>query len=372
MRVRAAVVEEKSGPFVFRELDLEAPRPNEVLVRIVAAGICQTDLHVRNQDYPVPLPLVLGHEGAGVVESVGAGVKGVTVGDHVVLSYPSCGECRFCRSGQNAYCEHAFEICFGGSRLDGSNALRWPAGAARSRTVHGHFFGQSSFATYAVADASNVVKVPKDLPLELLAPLGCGFQTGAGAVLNSLQVRQGSSIAIFGTGAVGMAAIMAARAAGATVIIAVDIKPKRLALARELGATHAINAREEDTAQQIKRITRIGADYVLEITARPEMLKLAVDVLAPLGTAALIGGAPAGTQAPVDMNTLLNGRTARGIIQGDAVPQVFIPKLIQMYQAEQFPFDRLVRFYDFDFIDRAVADAQSGQTIKPVLRIGTA
>jgi aryl-alcohol dehydrogenase len=372
MLVRAAVVEEKSGPFVFRELTLEAPRPNEVLVRIVAAGICQTDVHVRNQEYPVPLPLVLGHEGAGVVESVGAGVKGVAVGDHVVLSYPSCGECRYCRGGHNAYCEHAFEICFGGSRLDGSNALRWPEGAAQSGTVHGHFFGQSSFATYAVADASNVVRVPSDLPLELLAPLGCGFQTGAGAVMNSLQVRPGSSIAVFGTGSVGLAAIMAARAAGAAVIIAVDINPRRLTLAQELGATHSIDGRDGDTAAQIKQITRIGADYVLEITARPEMLKLAAEVLAPLGTAALIGGAPAGTQARIDMNTLLNGRTVRGIIQGDAVPQVFIPMLIQMYKAGSFPFDRLVRFYDFDFINRAIEDAQNGQSIKPVLRIETA
>jgi aryl-alcohol dehydrogenase len=372
MLVHAAVVEEKSGPFVFRELTLEAPRPNEVLVRIVAAGICQTDVHVRNQEYPVPLPLVLGHEGAGVVESIGAGVKGVAVGDHVVLSYPSCGECRYCRGGHNAYCEHAFEICFGGSRLDGSNALRWPEGAAQKGTIHGHFFGQSSFATYAVADASNVVKVPSDLPLDLLAPLGCGIQTGAGAVFNSLKVRPGSSIAVFGTGSVGLAAVMAARVAGAAVIIAVDVNPRRLALARELGATHAINGRDGDTAEQIKRITRIGADHVLEITARPEMLKLAAEVLAPLGTAALVGGAPAGTQASVDMNTLLNGRTVRGIIQGDAVPQVFIPTLIQMYKAGVFPFDRLVRFYDFEFINRAIEDAQNGQSIKPVLRIGTA
>jgi aryl-alcohol dehydrogenase len=154
MRVRAAVVEEKSGPFVFRDLDLSSPRPNEVLVRIVAAGICQTDNHVRNQDYPVPLPLVLGHEGAGVVESVGEGVRGVAVGDHVVLSYPSCEECRYCRSGNNAYCEHSFQICLGGSRLDGSNALSWPKHAAQSGTMHGHFFGQSSFATHAIADAS--------------------------------------------------------------------------------------------------------------------------------------------------------------------------------------------------------------------------
>jgi D-arabinose 1-dehydrogenase-like Zn-dependent alcohol dehydrogenase len=219
LRIRAAVVERKSGPFVFRELDLDEPRVDEVLVRIVATGICQTDIHVRNEEYPVPLPLVLGHEGAGVVEPVGAGVGGLKAGDHVVMSYPSCGHCRFCHGGHNAYCEHTFEMCFGGSRLDGSNALHWPHDDPSAEVIHGAFFGQSSFATYAVASASSVVKVPGDLLLELLAPLGCGFQTGAGAVLNSLQVRAGSSLAVFGAAAVGLAAIMAAKIAGAAPII---------------------------------------------------------------------------------------------------------------------------------------------------------
>ncbi|AGI23156.1 aryl-alcohol dehydrogenase [Pseudomonas sp. ATCC 13867] len=287
----------------------------------------------------------------------------------MVLSYPSCEECRYCRSGHNAYCEHAFEICFGGSRLDGSNALGWPEGEAHEAAMHGHFFGQSSFATHAVVDQSSVVKVPDDLPLELLAPLGCGFQTGAGAILNSLEVRPGSHVAVFGTGAVGLAAIMAAKVAGAASIIAVDINASRLAVARELGATHTINGRDGNTAEQIRGITGIGADYVLEITARPEMLKLAVDVLAPLGTAALIGGAPAGAEAPVDMNVLLNGRMARGIIQGDAVPQVFIPRLIELYRAGQFPIDRLVRFFDFEQINDAVEQARKGDAIKAVLRV---
>ncbi|NDW07998.1 alcohol dehydrogenase catalytic domain-containing protein [Jiella pacifica] len=228
MRVRAAVIEEKAGPFVFRDLHLDDPRATEVLVKIHSVGICQTDIHVRNQDYPVPLPLVLGHEGAGIVEKVGAGVKGIEAGDPVVLSFPSCQECSYCRTGRNAYCEHAFEICFGGSRLDGSNALHWPDGAGQNKAIHGHFFGQSSFATYALADQSNVVKVPSDLPLELLAPLGCGFQTGAGAILNALQVAPGSHTAIFGVGAVGLSAIMAARIAGAA-----SISLSRLGLSRE-------------------------------------------------------------------------------------------------------------------------------------------
>jgi aryl-alcohol dehydrogenase len=249
------------------------------------------------------------------------------------------------------------------NRLDGSNALA-------QDSAHGHFFGQSSFATYALANERNVVKVPDDMQLELAGPLSCGMQTGAGAVLNALRVPAGASLAVFGAGGVGLAAIMAARYAGASTIIAVDVNDERLALAAELGATHLINGRTADVRSKVMHIASSGADFVLELTGQPQMLKLAVDVLAQTGTASLIAGAPAGAEAAVDMNQLLNGRTVRGIIQGDAIPQVFIPKLIEMYKAVKFPFDRLVRFYDFDDINTAFADAKSGQAIKPVLRIG--
>lgn len=367
MRIRAAVVERKEGPFLIQDLELAGPQPSELVVRIVATGICQTDVHVRNQDYPVPLPLVLGHEGAGVVERVGDGVRGIAPGDRVVLSYPSCGLCRACRTGHNPYCEHGYHLCFGGARLDGSTALGRPGGEA----VHGHFFGQSSFASHVLADTSNVVKVDDDLPLELLGPLGCGFQTGAGAVLVALNVRPGASLAVFGTGAVGLAAVMAARIAGADPIIAVDVHSGRLSLAVDLGATHAVNVRDSGVAEQIKGIVRQGLDHVIESSARPEMLGLALKVLAPLGTAALVGGAPAGAEASLDMNALLNGRSVRGVVQGDAVPQVFIPELIGHYRSGRFPFDRLVRFYDFDEINQAVEDTKGGDTIKAVLRIGS-
>jgi aryl-alcohol dehydrogenase len=355
---------------VLQELEMDAPRANEILVRIVATGICQTDVHVRNRTQAAGLPIVLGHEGAGVVEEVGAEVTAVRAGDHVVLSYDACGHCRFCLSGRYPYCEHAMAINFGGSRLDGTNALHRPGGMPAGGDVHGHFFGQSSFATYALATQRNVIKVPTDLRLELLAPLGCGLQTGAGAVMNSLRVSANSSIAIFGTGAVGLAAVMAAHIVGASPIIGVDIIPQRLALAAELGATHTIDARKEDVRQRIADITGSGVDYVLEITARPEMLKLAVEVLAMCGVAGQIGGAPRGTEAPISMSHLLLGRSVRGIVQGDSIPWTFIPRLIEMYRAGKFPFDRLVRFYDFKDINQAVTDAGSGETIKPVLRIG--
>ncbi|MFJ7419087.1 NAD(P)-dependent alcohol dehydrogenase [Streptomyces uncialis] len=368
--VRAAVTEGKGAPFVFEYLELDtALRPDEVLVKVVATGVCQTDIHVRDQALPVPLPAVLGHEGAGIVERVGDGVTSVAPGDRVVMSYQACGHCRPCRSGNPAYCAVSFPANFGGARLDGSNALRRTPEAGGGE-IHGHFFGQSSFATHALATERNVVKVDDGIPLELLAPLGCGLQTGAGAVLNSLRIPAGASVVVIGTGTVGLAAVMAAKATGAAPVIAVDIVPERLALAAELGATHTVNAKDEDTAARIAEITGGGADYVLEITARPEMLTLAVDALAPLGTAALIGGAPAGARAEVDMNALLGGRTVRGIAQGDSVPQLFIPQLIELYQAGRFPFDRLITPYGFDEINEAVEDTRTGAVIKPVLRIG--
>lgn len=363
------MIEKIGAPFEIEEIELEGPRTDEILVRIVAVGICQTDIHVRDRAQPAGLPIVLGHEGSGVVEEIGAAVAAVKPGDRVVLSYDACGRCRFCLSGRYPYCEHAMAINFGGSRLDGTNALH-RIGRPAWGEIHGHFFGQSSFATYALVTERNVVKVPNDLPLELLGPLGCGLQTGAGAVLNSLRVPVNSGIAIFGTGAVGLSAVMAARAAGANPIIGVDLVPKRLALAAELGATHTIDARKEDIRQRIVEITGSGVDFVLEITAEPRMFKLAVDVLAPCGTAGQIGGGAPGAEAPISMNRLLLGRSVRGIVQGDSIPRVFIPKLIEMYRSGKFPFDRLVRFYDFKDINQAVADAASGETIKPILRVG--
>jgi aryl-alcohol dehydrogenase len=369
MRIRAAVVEEKGAAFTFEDLELDAPNVNEVLVRIVAVGICQTDVHMQHQEYPVPMPIVLGHEGAGIVERTGSAVRGIVPGDKVVLSFPSCGHCNSCLAGSEAYCVHSFALCFGGQRLDGSNALHRHSAVGEVQTVHGHFFAQSSFATYSLALESNVVKVPDDMPLQLLGPLGCGFQTGAGAVFNSLRVDVNSSIAVFGVGAVGLAAVMAARVAGASRIIAVDINDEHLQLAKELGATTTLNSKREPSAETIKSIEPLGLDYVLELTARPEMLKLAVDVLAPRGTAALVGGAPAGTEASIDMNLLLNGRTLRGIIQGDSVPRLFIPKLIELYRSGRFPIDKLIRFYDFAQINEAIEDMRRGRTIKAVLKV---
>ncbi len=351
-KIRAAVIREP-GSLQIEALEMEGPREDEALVRLKATGICHTDIDFCD-DWSGP-PAVLGHEGSGTVAEVGKRVTAVKPGDHVVLSYQSCGQCRPCRDGRPVHCEHFWEANFGFARLDGSNALE------RSG-VQGHFFGQSSFATHALATERNLVKVHKNLPLDLLAPLGCGLQTGAGTVMNSLNVPQWASIAIFDTGAVGLAAVMAARIAGAEPIIGVDINPARLKLALELGATKVINSRDEDVAARIKKDTGGGVDYVLEITGDSSMYHLALEVLKAQGTVALIA-------RPNGSASLSKGRKTLSIIQGDAVPQDFIPQLIELYRAGQFPFDRLVKFYDFSEINQAMADARQGDTIKPALRI---
>ncbi|MFZ0776110.1 MAG: NAD(P)-dependent alcohol dehydrogenase [Xanthobacteraceae bacterium] len=365
-QIRAAVVRGKGGPFQIETLTVDQPREDEVLVRIVATGMCHTDIVIRDQVYPVPLPIVLGHEGAGIVERVGSAIRKVIPGDHVVLSFMSCGHCARCAMGQPAYCERGHPLCFGGTREDGSTALR----DGRSEPVHDHFFGQSSFGTYALASERTVVKVPKDLPLERLGPLGCGIQTGAGSVMNALKIGTGAGFAAFGSGSVGLSAIMAARIVGATTIIAVDVVASRLALAKELGATHMVNAADADPVSEIRAITNGGVDFALESTGRPEVVRQAIDVLGTRGTCGIVGAAPIGTTASFDMGGLMSpGKTIRGIIQGDSVPNLFIPQLIELHRQGRFPFDRLIKFYSFDDINQAAADSEAGTAIKPVLRM---
>jgi len=362
MEIKAAVVREK-GAFVIEDLELEEPRDNEVLVRMVACGVCHTDLIARDQYVPVPLPAVLGHEGAGVVERVGSRVTKVQPGDHVAMSYLSCGSCGSCEKGAPTHCDTFMPANFSGARLDGSLTLR-----KGQDKVHGSFFGQSSFASHSLASERNVVKVPKDLPLEIMGPLGCGIQTGAGGVMNSLKARPGSSIAVFGAGSVGISAIMAAVVSGCTKIIAVDINDDRLTLAKEFGATHAINSAKTDPVAEVVGITGRGLDYSLDCTGVPVVLRSAFDSLATGGVCGLIGAAPAGAEVGLTMQSVLNGRTLMGIVEGDSVCDVFIPLLIELYRQGRFPFDRMVTFYPFEEINRAAEDSEKGKTLKAVLK----
>ena len=364
MKIQAAVATAPSTPLEIRELELDEPRADEVTVRLVASGVCHTDAIVRDQWYPVPLPAVLGHEGSGVVTAVGAGVTDLAVGDKVVLAPASCGVCGQCITGHPQYCVDFYALNFGGSRTDGSSSL-----SAGGERISSNFFGQSSFATFTNARARNAVKVADDAPLELLGPLGCGIMTGSGAVLNVLRPAPGESIAIFGTGAVGLAGMLAAVAAGATTIIMVDIVPERLEFAKELGATHVVNSREVDPVEQIREITGgRGVQFALDTTGVPQVFAQMTKSLAIRGHGALVGAAKLGTEAPFDIGTLLtSGINISMVVEGDSVPREFIPRLISLYERGLFPFDKLVKQYEFSEINTAFADSESGATIKPVL-----
>jgi aryl-alcohol dehydrogenase len=367
MEIKAAVVFEQSGEFIIEPLEISEPNDDEVLVRIAGVGICHTDLAARDLHLPIPptrtLPSVFGHEGAGVVEKVGARVTKVKPGDHVVLSWDCCGACTSCKAGKDPYCLNFFLHNFNGARPDGTTTLR-----KGDQVIHGSFFCQSSFADFALANERNVVKVREDVPLEILGPMGCGVMTGAGAVMNTLQARPGDSIAVFGVGTVGVSAVLAAVVCGCTTIIAVDINSERLEMAKELGATHTVNASEVDPVERILGLTGGGSQYTLECVGNPKVFRQAVDVLPLCGICGLIGVVPPGTEVNLDMDRIMNGRTIRGIIEGDAIPELFIPKLIELYSQGRFPFDRLITYYPLNDINQAVKDMEEGRVIKPVLQ----
>jgi aryl-alcohol dehydrogenase len=364
MEINAAVAFETGGAFTIEKLELSDPRDDEVLVRIVGAGICGTDLGALHGHLPIPAPpSVFGHEGAGIVEKVGARVTKVKPGDHVVLAWDYCGTCTACKLGKELSCFNFFLHNFHGARTDGSATLH-----KGEQLVHGSFFCQSSFADFALANERNVVKVRDDVPLEILGPMGCGVMTGAGAVMNSLGARPGGSIAVFGTGTVGMSAIMAALVVGCTTIIAVDVSPDRLKMAKEFGATHTVNAGEVDPVQTVMDITGGGPEFSLECVGNPKVFRQAVDVLPRLGVCGLVGVVPPMTEVTLNMDLIMNGRTVKGVLGGDAVADLFIPRLIELYRQGRFPFDRMITFYPFDKINEAVADMATGRVIKPVLR----
>jgi aryl-alcohol dehydrogenase len=365
MKTLAAVVAEQGGSFELQELEVGPLRDDEVLVAVAASGICHTDLICRDQWLPVPLPAVLGHEGAGVVEVVGRAVTEFAPGDRVAMSYDCCGTCPACEQQLGSYCHGFFEHNFAASRPeDGSSVL-----SRNGEPVHAHFFGQSSFARHAVARERNIVAVPDDVPLDIAAPFGCGIQTGAGAVLNVLRPRR--SLAVFGAGAVGIAAALAARLDGCETVIVVDVRAGRLELARELGATHVVDASRDDPVDAIRALTGAGVEAALEATGVATVIRQAVDALAPRGTCGIVGAPAVGTEVSLDVNHVMTaGRIVRGIVEGESRPKEFLPRLYDLWRRGEFPIDRIMQFYDFEEIDRAARDAESGTVIKPVLRIG--
>lgn len=362
MKITAAIAHGPGRPFSVEEIDLDAPRPDEILVRLVATGVCHTDIHFRDL---LPQAAVLGHEGAGVVEAVGQAVRKVRPGDHVVLSYGYCGACPSCDDGAPYYCHRFGAYNAGGARPDGTPTL-----TRDGQPLFGHFFGQSSFATHALVTEANTVKVRKEAPLEMLGPLGCGVQTGAGSIMNGLEPLPGEALAVFGAGTVGLSAIMAANLIGCEPIIAVDPVAARRDMAIGLGAHHGIDPAATDPVAEIMTLTGTGALHTLECTGIPSVFEQAVRCLAPRGTCGLIGAPPPGGTATIGLEDLLGkGIRIRGLIEGESQIDAFIPHLVELFMDGLLPIDRLVRFYALEQINEAVADSLEGRTIKPVLRM---
>lgn len=365
MKIQAAVLEQPHQPFQIQNIVLNQElRPYEVLVKVIAAGLCHTDLSIRDQHIPAPFPVILGHEGAGIVHDIGSGVTSISKGDRVVLAPSSCGRCINCLSGHPSYCVNLYSLNMPGSRKDGS----YPYEDQNGKHMNGFFFGQSSFGTYSLTNENNVVKVDEGVPLEIMGPLGCGIQTGAGTVLNVLRPGAGESIVIFGVGPVGLASIMAAKASGCTTIIAVDIHENRLALAMGLGATHHINSKKENPVEAVKRILADGVQYSVDTTGRNEIINHAIGSLRFMGKCALIA-IPSSPTLTIEYSVLNSGRSIQVVVEGDSVPRLFIPKLIELYKKGLFPFDKLIRFYELEEINQAVADTEKGITLKAIIRM---
>lgn len=359
----AAILREHGAPFSIEEVTLGELRGDEILVKVKGVGVCHTDLAAAAGLTPNPLPAVLGHEGSGVVEAVGPDVTTLEVGDHVALSFDHCRTCSVCTDHTPAYCELFAPLNYMGSRLDGSVTLHKGA-----EEIHGNWFGQSSFASKLIANERNAVKVPKDLPIELLGPLGCGLQTGAGSVINVLQPKSGESIAIFGLGGVGLAALMAARAVGCTTIVAIDLNPGRLDLAVELGATHAINVGEtDDVVAAVLEIVPTGVDHSFDAVGVGRVIDQALKVLRSPGHCVTVGFQGLQHDITIDQGHLLLGRRLSGVIEGDADPQAFIPRLLDLYREGVFPFEKLIQTFPFEKINEAVEASENGTVIKPVL-----
>ena len=363
MRVLAAITHVQ-GQLSIEEVDLSPPKASEVLVRIIACGVCHTDAAALHGIIPVTLPIILGHEGVGIVEETGGDVTTLKKGDRVILSFPSCGQCDYCRDSHPYACDNLNTLFFDGTYNDGTKRF------SQNGQDISSFFGQGAFADHVIVDARNAVKVDVETDHDLanLCSLGCGVQTGAGAVLLCIQPKKGTSLAVFGCGGVGMSAIMAAAIAGCTTIIGIDVVPDRLALAQELGATHVVNSAETDPVAEIKRITGGGAHNSVESSGHANVTLQALACLRREGRAVVLSvTGPETISLPLEALLLNPSATLTGLSEGASNPQTFIPQLVQYYQEGKLPVDKLVKYYDFKDIEQAFGDSHKGIAIKPVL-----
>jgi aryl-alcohol dehydrogenase len=363
MKVKAAVSREK-GKLAIETVELAEPKAGEVMVKLVASGICHTDTAVIEQYLPITFPVVAGHEGVGVIEKVGPGVTSLKPGDRVVLTFPSCGTCEHCEDAHPYSCDDNFTMLFGGKFRDGTTRITTEDG----KNV-GTMFMQSSFATYAIATEDNAIKVDVEVDdLKKLCSLGCGVQTGAGAVLNRMKPRPGSSIAIFGCGAVGLAGIMAAKIAGCSTIIAIHgSKGREEAL--EFGATHTINGRKEDTVARIKEITGgKGVNYALESSGQPPLAVTMLQSMAKEGLAVTVS-VTAGAEVPIMLEALIMNPSVSfaGCVEGHSNPKVFIPEMVRLWKEGKLPVDKMNKYYKFEEIGKAIEESHTGGVLKPII-----
>jgi len=362
--MKAAVMYENNKPLQIEEVTLDEPQSQEVLVKMVATGVCHTDLHFIKGEMPCAMPVVLGHEGAGIVEKVGPGVTTLQPGDHVVLMVAwSCGKCRYCVSGRPAMCPEWLGYNMMGTLPSGTKRLH------RGDQELNHFFSQSSFAEYAVVHERTAIKVREDAPLDEVCLLGCGTTTGIGAVINTAGIRAGESIVVYGCGGVGLSAVIGANLAGAGKLIAVDTLNMKLEKAKELGADYVINASQEDPVQRVMEITGGGADYALECIGNVNVMAQAFASIHSGGKCVVVGMASLGSMMNIATFEFLLGKTITGSVQGDIRASIDVPQYVDLFMAGKLPIDKLIsRYYGLDEINEAMEALEKGQVIRSIIR----
>jgi len=373
MKMMAAVMHEQglpapyvqSQPFRIQEVEIDPPGPGEVLVEVRAAGLCHSDLSTVAGTNKRPLPIVGGHEGAGIVRELGPGVTGVKPGDHVVLvNVTGCGKCRHCRVGRPGLCMAVTSSRVEGKIATGARRLRMPDGGP----LH-HYSGLSVFAQYTVVVPESLIVIDPSMPLDVAAMLGCGVMTGAGAVFNTARVQRGESVAVVGLGGVGLSAVMAARESGAGVIIGLDILPSKFELAKAVGATHCFDARDPDVVQKVKELTDGGVDHSFEISGVAPAVNLAHAVSARGGDVVHVGVSTATAEVPVRQWPLvIEERTVRGSFMGGGIPTRDIPRYIGLFQEGRFPMDQLrSEHITFDRLNESLDLLDRGAVVRQIL-----
>ena len=363
MEVSAAVLYELGGPLKVETVRLQGPRDGEMMVAVAAAGVCHSDLSVIEGVIPWQLPTVLGHEGAGIVKAVGAGVTHVQAGDHVIFSFVApCGQCFYCLRGKPNICEVSLRL--GGQLYDGTSRLS----SAQGEPIN-HFTGVSCFAEYAVVPQWGAVKITSDVPLDRAVLIGCCVTTGVGAVFNTARVEPGSSVAVLGCGGVGLSIVQGAALAGALKVIAIDLKEERLSLAQELGATHVVNASQEDGVSSIRELTGgRGVDYAFEAIGKEETFSQAYRSTRWGGTCVMVGVPPSDARLTFDSRLVFQEKTIKGSVYGSSNPRVDFPKLVELYRAGKLKLDPMVtQTYSLDQINDAFDDLRDGRGARGII-----